>query len=193
MFGVFKREKKEGEGEIGTMSNQEGERPRDDNDGKIIENEPFSSEATAMSSDNSAAPPDGSEGESQITNSDIGIVGLIDKRAKLEEAIDYVGLMIKNLKDKRTSLEKEIEDESVDIKNLKEKLEKVNEYINEENRGIESLTQKRVSVEQEADVVANMINEFRSKLSGLDNIIDSEGKNIKQIKQSRENSTDLKI
>ena len=46
----------------------------------------------------------------------------MNKRAKLEEAIDYVGLMIKNLKDKRTMLEKDIEEESVDIKNLKEKL-----------------------------------------------------------------------
>src|SRR5207245_8088255 len=56
---------------------------------------------------------------------DIGIRALMDKRTKLEEAIDYVGLMIKNLKDKRTGLEKSIEDESVDIKNLKEKLVKV--------------------------------------------------------------------
>ena len=57
--------------------------------------------------------------------SEIGIGDLMGKRAKLEEAIDYVGLMIKNLKDKRTLLEKDIEEESVDIKNLKEKLEKV--------------------------------------------------------------------
>ena len=61
--------------------------------------------------------------------SEIGIGELIGKRAKLEEAIDYVGLMIKNLKDKRTSLEKYIEEESVDIKNLKEKLQKIHEYI----------------------------------------------------------------
>ncbi len=59
--------------------------------------------------------------------SQIGIGELIGKRAKLEEAIDYVGLMIKNLKDKRTLLEKDIEEESVDIKNLKEKLQKVSE------------------------------------------------------------------
>ncbi len=55
--------------------------------------------------------------------SEIGIGELIGKRTKLEEAIDYVGLMIKNLKDKRTLLEKDIEEESVDIKNLKEKLQ----------------------------------------------------------------------
>ena len=49
---------------------------------------------------------------------------MVIKRAKLEEAIDYVGLMIKNLKDKRTLLEKDVEEEAVDIKNLKEKLTK---------------------------------------------------------------------
>ena len=58
---------------------------------------------------------------SQNVESVIGIGELIGKRAKLEEAIDYVGLMIKNLKEKRTMLEKDIEEESVDIKNLKEK------------------------------------------------------------------------
>lgn len=40
------------------------------------------------------------------TPSQIGIGELMGKRAQLEEAIDYVGLMIKNLKDKRTLLEK---------------------------------------------------------------------------------------
>ncbi|MDO7696713.1 MAG: transcriptional regulator, partial [Nitrosopumilus sp.] len=74
---------------------------------------------------------------SQNSESPIGIGELMGKRAKLEEAIDYVGLMIKNLKDKRTMLEKDIEEESVDIKNLKEKLQKVSEYIDEENRGIQ--------------------------------------------------------
>ena len=38
--------------------------------------------------------------------SQLGIEGLMDKRFKLEEAIDYVGLMIKDLKDKRTNLVK---------------------------------------------------------------------------------------
>ena len=64
--------------------------------------------------------------QSTSSSSDIGISSLMDKRAKLEEAIDYVGMMISNLKEKRTGLEKEIEEESVDIKNLKEKLMKVN-------------------------------------------------------------------
>jgi len=38
--------------------------------------------------------------------SQLGIEGLMDKRFKLEEAIDYVGLMIKSLIDKRTNLKK---------------------------------------------------------------------------------------
>ena len=38
--------------------------------------------------------------------SQLGIEGLMDKRFKLGEAIDYVGLMIKNLKEKRTNLVK---------------------------------------------------------------------------------------
>ena len=62
---------------------------------------------------------------SSSQTSQIGIEALMDKRVKLEEAIDYVGLMIKNLKDKRTKLVKNIEDESVDIRNLKEKLTKI--------------------------------------------------------------------
>ena len=81
------------------------------------------------------------------SDSDIGISSLMNKRAKLEEAIDYVGGLIANLKEKRTHLEKEIEEESVDIKNLKEKLMKVSDYINEETQGIEQLTQKRNAVE----------------------------------------------
>ena len=42
--------------------------------------------------------------ESSSSASQLGIQELMNKRAKLEEAIDYVGLLIKNLKDKRTSL-----------------------------------------------------------------------------------------
>ena len=76
---------------------------------------------------------------STSSEDNIGIKALMDKRTKLEEAIDYVGLMIKDLKDKRTNLEKSIEDESVDIKNLKEKLVKVGQYIDEEKQGIKTL------------------------------------------------------
>jgi len=108
------------------------------------------------------------------TESSIGIGELMGKRAKLEEAIDYVGLMIKNLKDKRTVLEKDIEEESVDIKNLKEKLQKVSEYIDEENRGIQELANKRIKVENEADEVATIINNLREKLSGIDTLAKKE-------------------
>ena len=120
------------------------------------------------------------------TASQIGIGELMGKRAKLEEAIDYVGAMIKNLKDKRTMLEKDIEDESVDIKNLKEKLQKVGEYIDEENRGITELAEKRKRVETEADEVGTIINNLREKLSGVDRIIDDEGNRVKRIRESRE-------
>ena len=53
------------------------------------------------------------ESELKESSSEIGIGELMGKRAKLEDAIDYVGIMIKNLKDKRTLLEKDVEDESV--------------------------------------------------------------------------------
>lgn len=137
----------------------------------------------AQSSRPETEPPAGAPA-GEIPGSEIGIVGLIDKRAKLEEAIDYVGLMIKSLKDKRTSLEKEIEEESVDIKNLKEKLEKVHDYIEEENRGIQDLVRKRSDVEHEADEVAGLISGLRGKLAGIDGIIDAEKSSIKKLKES---------
>ena len=129
--------------------------------------------------------------ESPTSGNDIGISSLMDKRAKLEEAIDYVGMMISNLKEKRTGLEKEIEEESVDIKNLKEKLLKVNEYIEEETRGIQSLSNKRSSVEREADEVASLITSLRDKLGGIDRIVDDEGNRIKNFKESRTKSSDI--
>ena len=129
--------------------------------------------------------------ESLSSENDIGIGSLMNKRAKLEEAIDYVGLMIKQLKDKRTNLEKDIEEESVDIKNLKEKLVKVREYIDEERQGIQTLTKKRSDVEREADEVGNIINDLRNKLAGVDKIVEDEGNRIKSIKQSRQNSENI--
>ncbi len=129
--------------------------------------------------------------ESMSSESNIGIGSLMNKRAKLEEAIDYVGLMIKQLKDKRTNLEKDIEEESVDIKNLKEKLVKVREYIDEERQGIQTLTKKRSDVEREADEVGNIINDLRNKLAGVDKIVEDEGNRIKSIKQSRQNSENI--
>ncbi len=125
---------------------------------------------------------------SSSSEGQIGIRALKDKRVKLEEAIDYVGLMIKNLKDKRTNLEKEIEDESVDIKNLKEKLMKVSDYIEEENQGIGNLTRKRGAVEHEADEVGTLINNLRGKLSGIDSVVNTEGDRIKNFKDARKES-----
>ena len=119
---------------------------------------------------------------------DIGIRSLMDKRTKLEEAIDYVGLLIKNLKDKRTKLEKSIEDESVDIKNLKEKLIKVGQYIDEEKLGIKVLQQKRTDVEKEADDVGVIINNLREKLMSIDTIVNEEGSKIEKFKESRPKS-----
>ena len=116
---------------------------------------------------------------------DIGIKALMDKRTKLEEAIDYVGLMIKDLKDKRTNLEKNIEDESVDIKNLKEKLVKVGQYIEEEKQGIRTLQQKRGEVEKEADDVATMITNLRERLINIDQVVNEEGNKIAKFKENR--------
>jgi chromosome segregation ATPase len=124
--------------------------------------------------------------EQTPSGSEIGIADLMNKRAKLEEAIDYVGLMIKNLKDKRTRLVKEIEDESVDIQNLKEKLVKVGEYIEEEGRGIRDLSNKRAQVEKQADEVGALIGNLRSKLASIDSVVEGEENKVKSIKESRQ-------
>jgi len=97
-------------------------------------------------------------------SSDIGIGELMNKRAKLEEAIDYVGLMIKNLKDK---------------------LVKVSEYIEEENRGIRELASKRAQVENEADEVGSLIGSLRNKLANIDSIVEGEENRVKSIKETR--------
>ena len=125
------------------------------------------------------------------SNESIGISSLMNKRAKLEEAVDYVGGLISQLKEKRTSLEKEIEDESVDIKNLKEKLIKVSEYISEETQGIQQLSQKRLSVEKEADDVGHLIVSLKEKLTGIDRIIEDEGSRIKNFRESRDKTSNI--
>ena len=133
-----------------------------------------------------------SQSVSDIGNSsrNIGIGALIDKRSKLEEALDYVGVMIANLKAKRTSLEKDIEDEHVDIKKLKEKLLKANSFIDEEDKGITQLTQKRALVEQEADDIGNLIINLRDKLSGVDTIIENEKSKINDVKKNVKHASD---
>ena len=51
--------------------------------------------------------------DGQASGSMVGIDGLMDKRIKLEESINYVGHMIKTLKDKRSRLEKDVEEEAI--------------------------------------------------------------------------------
>nr|AIE97317.1 hypothetical protein [uncultured marine thaumarchaeote AD1000_96_F07] len=46
--------------------------------------------------------------ETPQSDSDIGISSLMNKRAKLEEAIDYVGGLISNLKEKELILKKRL-------------------------------------------------------------------------------------
>ena len=120
--------------------------------------------------------------------SQLGIQELMNKRFKLEEAIDYVGVMIKNLKGKRTKLVKNIEDEIVDITNLKEKLTKINEYIEEENRGLEELKNKRAQVDRDADEVGSIVYNLRDKISDIDKIVADEAGRIKSFKDSKSSS-----
>lgn len=192
MFDRFRRKNKESEEtDVGMVE----ERPSYNHDYSI---EGFSSDAKesineeklteSVKVDNNPPVETQSQQEKNSSvslTSEIGISALMDKRTRLDEAIDYVGLMIKNLKDKRTRLEKDIEQESVDIKNLKEKLMKVSEYIEEENQGIQNLKMKRSAVEKEADEVGNFISNLRNKLSGIDRVIDDEGNKIKSFKESR--------
>jgi len=66
----------------------------------------YSQPAEEPSSQPAEEPSSYSQPAEESTSSQIGIGSLMDKRAKLEDAIDYVGLMIKNLKDKRTDWKK---------------------------------------------------------------------------------------
>ena len=174
----------------------------DDEDGKggteeinfeSFQNQDNSSEAEpeAQQDTTSYSPPaeETPSYSSSQTASQIGIEALMDKRVKLEEAIDYVGLMIKNLKDKRTKLVKNIEDESVDIKNLKEKLTKINQFIQDENEGLQQLTSKRSQVEKDADDVGNIVYGLRDKISEIDKIVADEASRIKSFKDSRSGSS----
>ena len=118
---------------------------KEEEGGEMVQERP--AEHEEQSTQETAESNVDSQVEAPSSDSDIGISSLMNKRAKLEEAIDYVGGLIANLKEKRTNLEKEIEEESVDIKNLKEKLMKVSDYIDEETQGIQQLTDKRNAVE----------------------------------------------
>ena len=117
--------------------------------------------------------------------SQLGIEGLMDKRFKVGEAIDYVGSMIKELREKRANLQKSIEDESVDIKNLKEKLTKISQFIQEENEGLQELTRKRSEVEKDADEVGNIVYSLRDKITEIDKIVADEASRINSFKSSK--------
>src|ERR1700756_4367627 len=129
MFDKFRKKKDE----FGSVSS--GTEDKTDQSGKIFQYDPGEAGNTKTSgvmeksrfhpSEQVKIPEPIQQTRMSTSGEDIGIKALMDKRTKLEKAIDYVGLMIKDLKDKRTNLEKNIEDESVDIKNLKEKLVKV--------------------------------------------------------------------
>jgi len=180
------RKKKEESDDVGFEMVEE--RPsfnRDYSESFTSDRQESTNEERLTKAENTSVETQPQKSSSVSLTSEIGISELMDKRAKLDEAIDYVGLMIKNLKDKRTRLEKDIEQESVDIKNLKEKLMKVSEYIEEENQGIQNLKMKRSAVEKEADEVGNFIGNLRNKLSGIDRVIDDEGNKIKSFKESR--------
>ena len=188
MFDKFRKKKDEFES-ISTHTDDFS------NSGKTFQYEPTRNEGVEVSqvskesnfsrSEQVKIPEPIQQTRMSTSNEDIGIKALMDKRTKLEEAIDYVGLMIKDLKDKRTNLEKNIEDESVDIKNLKEKLVKVGQYIEEEKQGIKTLQQKRGEVEKEADDVAILITSLREKLITIDQVVNEEGNKIAKFKETR--------
>src|SRR5579885_377616 len=189
MFDKFKKKKDEfGSVPSGTKdkTDQSGKTfqydPRDTGEAKTSE---VMEESHFRPSEQVKIPEPIQQTRMSTSGEDIGIKALMDKRTKLEEAIDYVGLMIKDLKDKRTNLEKNIEDESVDIKNLKEKLVKVGQYIEEEKQGIKALQQKRSDVEKEADDVASMITSLRERLLSIDQVVNEEGSKIAKFKESR--------
>ena len=75
---------------------------KEEEGGEMVEERP--SEYQAQPSQDTAESVPESQPEMNESDSDIGISSLMNKRAKLEEAIDYVGGLISNLKEKRTNL-----------------------------------------------------------------------------------------
>ena len=175
MFESLRNEKKKDEISEGIVSEMTEERSASD----LVEaaSEPESIQETQT-------PP----ADQPVTQTEIGIGSLKGKRVKLEEAVDYVGLLIANLKEKRTRLEKEVEEESVDIKNLRAKLAKVGEYIQEEGQSLQNLSSKRSVVEQQADEVCGIIDNLRGHLAKINQVVEEEGNVIKDFKNSREKS-----
>ena len=81
---------------------------KEEEGGEMVQERPaeYEEQSTQETVESNAEP----QAEAPQGDSDIGISSLMNKRAKLEEAIDYVGGLIANLKEKRTNLEKEIEE-----------------------------------------------------------------------------------
>lgn len=136
------------------------------------------------SAQNPQARPGDASAQGGADNS-LGIRDLMDKRTKLENAVDYVGVMITNLRDKRTGLEKEIEDESVEIKNIHEKLVKVQEYIDTERQGIELLKKRRAVVDAYADEATERMSALHDLISDLDVVVKSELENTRSYRESK--------
>ncbi len=105
MVGLFDRFTKKDEEDYGGEMVEE--KPSESYKPEPMETEPMETasepEPTPDMTETSSFEP---QLQTSSAASSIGIDALMDKRVKLEEAIDYVGVMIKNLKDKRTKLEK---------------------------------------------------------------------------------------
>ena len=94
------------------------DKDEDENSGGMAEETPsFESEPEeTLESTNETPPTEPAEETTSYSQagtavqSQLGIEGLMDKRFKLGEAIDYVASMIKELRDKRTGLIKSIEE-----------------------------------------------------------------------------------
>ncbi len=75
------------------------ERPYEETESETVESEP---ENEYRSESNEVR--ENVEQAASTSGGDIGISSLMDKRAKLEEAVDYVGMMIANLKERQMRL-----------------------------------------------------------------------------------------
>lgn len=159
------------------------------NTGNSYPSDPSRDVSRDTSNEGAGPSPNTNLGSSSSDGRDdsLGISELMGKRVKLEEAVDYVGVMITNLRDKRTGLEKEIEDESVEIKNIREKLIKVQEYIDGERRGLESLKERRVAVDASANEATERMNVLRTMISELDGVVNSEAGKTRNFKESQIN------
>ena len=98
LFDVFKD--KDEDSDNGEMT----EEYRSEGTSSSSESEPEPAEETMGGGDTPAEETTSYVQPETAVQSQLGIEGLMDKRFKLGEAIDYVGLMIKNLKEKLTKI-----------------------------------------------------------------------------------------